>query len=111
MVQLAPEARVPPQSEVSTLAAAVRSPWTVSEIDSITRSGVSLELLLVTVTVQSTRSPTLDRSVHCLSMAIPGWNRFTESEALALMSLVNPVGWDITVTVFGKGSVAFPGTV
>src|SRR4029453_4151256 len=106
MVQLAPEARVAPQSEVSTLPAAVRSPWTVSEIDSITRSGVSFELVLVTTTVEFTGSPILDTSVHSLVMAMPGWNRFTESEAVASMSLVNPVGWDCTVTVLVKGPEA-----
>src|SRR4029453_13074437 len=106
MVQLAPEARVGPQSEGSTLAASVRSPWTESAIDSITRAGVSPELVLSTTTVQSTRPPILDRSVHSLVMSMSGWNRFTESESVALMSLVNPVGWDCTVTVFGKGSEA-----
>src|SRR4029450_12755003 len=111
MVQLAPKARVAPQSEVSTLPASVRSPWTVSEMDSITRSGVSFELVLVTTTVQFTGSPILDRSVHALVILIDGWNRFTEAEAVASRWLVNPVGWDCTVTVFVRGSGAPWGTL
>src|SRR4029450_1243853 len=76
----------------------------VSEIDSITRSGVSFELVLVTTTVQFTGSPILDTSVHSLVMAMPGWNRFTECESEALMSLGNPSGGYCAVAVFTSGS-------
>ena len=85
-----------PQVELSTLAAWLRSPWTVSLILMITRLGVSAELRLLMSFVKSTRSPTLERLVHSLSIMIDGWNRLTESVSLLSMSLVRPgrVGLD-----------------
>jgi len=82
----------------------------LSEIKSISRSGVSLELSLVITTVQVTGSPIFDRSVHAFVTLMSGWNRFTESPALASTSFRNPVGCVSTVTVFRYGSSASPGT-
>src|SRR3990170_4319807 len=69
------------------LAGSSRLPSTVSEMVPLTSCGLSAELVSVTVIRQFTGSPTLERPSQALLTSTDGWNRFTESVALSVMSL------------------------